>query len=298
MAQSYKTSISFGLVYIPITLHAVIKNNDIGFNMLHKKTKQRIRYQKTCDGCPSNVNVSDIVKGYEYEPDKYIEITNEEMERLKTKKDETITIEQFCKSSEIDPVFYDKSYYVVPTGAKQAFALLLQAMEEEGKVAIAKVVLGSKETLVSIRSQNGQMILNTMYFLEEVQQNPYGVQKTNNKETELKLAKNIIKSLTKKFEPDEFEDEYRKRLQKAIEEKIGGQEIMPAKQPKTAKVLKLLDALELTLKQNTTSGKPTKSKTATKTKTASKTKPHKELPSNVTKMQKRAWAWLHFTIEP
>lgn len=287
MAHSFKSSISFGLVYIPITLHAVIKNNDIGFNMIHKKTKKRIKYVRTCDdpSCPADIDISDIVKGYEYEKGKYVIITNEELQKLKTKKDESINILLFADISEIDPIYFDKSYYVMPTGAKQAFELLLQAMQEEGKVAIAKVVLGQKETMVCIRAKDGVMYLNTMYFYEEVQEAPYKVETFKGKDAELKLTKTIIKSLTQKFKPEEYKDEYRIRLQKAIDAKINGEEIKREKsEPRGAKVLSLIDALELTLKQNKTKTTKTANKTTAKTK-STKTK-KQTLPKNVTKIPK------------
>lgn len=289
MAQSYKTSISFGLVYIPITLHAVIKNNDIGFNMLHKKTHSRIKYVKTCEDCPIEVKSSDIVKGFEYEDGKYVVLSETDFKKLKSKKDETITISQFAHLKEIDPIYFDKSYYVVPTGAVVAFHLLMQAMKDENKIAIAKVVLGNKETMVCLRVSESQMILSTMYFYEEVQLNPYNVKSIKNNEQELKLAKTIIKSLSKKFEPEKYVDEYRERVKQAIEDKINGIEIKAAKQPKGAKVINLLDALELTLKQSKQKPKSTpKTKTSSKSKTPAKSKGKAAADSKVIKMQKRA----------
>lgn len=290
MAQSFKTSISFGLVYIPVSLFAVIKNNDIGFNMIHKKTKQKVKYIRTCAGknCPAEIDISDIVKGYEYEQGKYVIITNEELMRLKTKRDETIAIMQFCNLKDIDPIYYDKSYYVVPTGGMEAFALLVKAMEQQNKVAVAKVVLGSKETMVCIRSINGQLILSTMYFYEEVQNSPYSSAAPKSKDTELKLANDIIASMSKPFRPEQYQDQYRQRLQKAIEQKIAGLEIQPMKRTKPTKVLHLLDALKLSLDEVKT---PNNAKIATKTKAKSKTKTsagaRKKYPSNVTAIQSK-----------
>ena len=139
MAYSYKGSISFGLVYIPVTLHSTIKNNDIGFNMIDKKTMSRVKYKKTCADCDGReVRQEDIVKGYEYEEGKYVLFDEKDFEKLKSKKDKNITIEQFVNLAEIDPLYFDKPYYVAPTGAEKAFAVLLSAMEEEGKAAVAK----------------------------------------------------------------------------------------------------------------------------------------------------------------
>ena len=169
MAYSYKGSISFGLVYIPVTLHNSIKQNDIGFNMIDKKTKSRVRYKKTCEECDGReVKQEDIVKGFEYEDDKYVIFEEKDFEKLKSKKDKNITIEQFVDISEVDPIYYNKPYYVVPTGAEKAYAVLLSAMEQSGKAAIAKTVLGTKETLVMIRAKDGQMLFNTLFFAGQV----------------------------------------------------------------------------------------------------------------------------------
>ena len=162
MAYSYKGSISFGLVYIPVTLYSAVKDNSIGFNMIDKKTMSRVKYKKTCADCDGReVRQEDIVKGFEYEDGKYVVFDDKDFDKLKSKKDKNITIEKFVKLSEVDPIYFDKPYYVVPTGAEKAFAVLLAAMEQEGKAAVAKTVLGTKETLILIRAKGVQMLLNT-----------------------------------------------------------------------------------------------------------------------------------------
>ena len=173
MAYSYKGSLSFGLVYIPINLHNSIKENDIGFNMIDKKTMSRVKYKKTCADCDGReVKQEDIVKGFEYEEGKYVIFEENDFEKIKSKKDKNITIEKFVDLSQVDPLYFDKPYYVVPTGAEKAFTVLLKAMEEENKAAVAKTVLGTKETLILIRAKDGQMLLNTLFFEEEVTKNP------------------------------------------------------------------------------------------------------------------------------
>ena len=134
MAYSYKGSISFGLVYIPVTLHSAVKSNDIGFNMIDKKTMSGVRYKKTCADCGGReVKQEDIVKGYEYEEDKYVIFNEDDFEKLKSKKDKNITIEKFVHLEEVDPIYFDKPYYVEPTGAEKAFAVLVSAMENKGR---------------------------------------------------------------------------------------------------------------------------------------------------------------------
>ncbi|MDD4832498.1 MAG: Ku protein, partial [Clostridia bacterium] len=170
MAYSYKGAISFGLIYIPINLQASVKNNDVSFNLLDKNTMSRIKYKKTCVDCDDKeVKQQDIVKGYEYEKDRYVVFDDKDFEKIKSEKDKNITIEKFVDIAEIDPIFYDKAYYVLPTGAEKAYALLAKSMEEAGKVGIAKTVLGTKETLVAVRVKDGQMLLSTMFFNDEVQ---------------------------------------------------------------------------------------------------------------------------------
>ena len=209
MAYSYKCSISFGLVYIPVTLHASVKTQDVGFNMLDKKTMSRVKYKKTCEECDGReVKQEDIVKGYEYEDDKYVVFTEEDFEKLKTKKDKNITIQKFVDIAEIDPIYYDRPYYVNPTGAENAYALLLRAMEEEKKVGIAKTVLSS----------------------------------------ELSLAKSIVEGMSGDFKAEDYKDEYRERVKAAIEQKIAGKEIVKAKEGSINVAANLMEALQASLK--------------------------------------------------
>lgn len=244
---AFKGSISFGMVYIPISLHLAVKNNDISFNMLHKKYQSRIQYKKTCPECQEDVETSDIVKGYQYAKDKYVIIEDEDFEKIKTKKDKTITIEQFVELAEIDPVYYDKAYYVKPEGAERAFYLLKEAMETENKVGIAKTVLGNKETLIAIRVDKGQLMLSTLYFYDEIQKNPIKEKEIDLAEKEIALAKTIINNMSSEFKPESYKDEYRERLIASIEAKINGQEIITPKEPKENKIADLMEALQASI---------------------------------------------------
>ena len=223
MAYSYKGAIAFGLIYIPVTLHLVIKNNDISFNLIEKNTNSRILYKKTCVDCNDKiVKNEDIVKGYQYEKDKYVIFTNEDFEKIKSKKDKTIAIENFVDIKEIDPIYFNKAYYVAPTGAEKAYRLLIKAMEEEGKVGIARTVLGSKEALIALRVRNGEMLLNTLFFYEEVQKNPVKEISGEIKEKELTMAKMLIQNMSEDFDIKNYKDNYRQKVMDAIEQKIGG----------------------------------------------------------------------------
>lgn len=249
MAFSYKASISFGLVYIPVKLHAAIKPNEIGFNMLEKETKSRIKYKKTCVDCDGReVKQEDIVKGYEYEDDKYVIFTDEDFEKIKSTKDKNITIERFVELNEIDPIYFDRAYYVEPTGGERAFLLLLKAMEEGGKAGIAKTVLGTKETLVVLRAREGKLIINTLYFYDEVVKPSFNVPQSELNSQELNLAKSLLEGMSGRFAADEFKDEYSEKLRAAIAAKIAGKEIEAPEEKKVYNIASLMDALQQSVK--------------------------------------------------
>ncbi|MBQ8792184.1 MAG: Ku protein [Clostridia bacterium] len=206
MAHSYKGAIAFGLVYIPVTLSVSVKNNDLGFNMIEKKTMTRVKYKKTCVDCDDKeVKNEDIVKGYQYEKGKYVIFTDKDFEKIKSPKDKNITIQQFVDLDEIDPIYFDKAYYVNSAGADKAFNVLLKAMEKEKKAGIAKTVLGTKETLIVLRAKDGKMLANTMYFHAEIQKAP-AIKSTKIEKQELELAINLINQMTKEFKPEIFKD--------------------------------------------------------------------------------------------
>lgn len=254
MAYSYKGAITFGLIYIPINLSVAIKDNSIGFNMLEKNTMTRVQYKKTCVDCgDKEVKAEDIVKGYQYEKDKYVIFSDEDFEKIKSAKDKQITIDRFIDIAEIDPLYFDKAYYVVPQGAEKAYKLLLTAMEQEGKAGIAKTVLGNKQTLICLHVKNGVMLVNTLFFHEEVQNNPTKKIDAEVNKKELEMAKTLISAMQEPLNIEEYRDEYREKLQEAIAAKIAGKEIVAAKeQADSGKVLDLMKALEMSLKETHT----------------------------------------------
>lgn len=245
MALSWKGSISFGLIYIPVALHAAARESSVSFNQLHRDTHQRIRYKKTCEDC-GEVKSDDIVKGYEYETGKYVVFENSDFEKLKTERNKSIVIEQFTELESIDPVYYERSFYVVPSGAEKAFALLKRAMSEEKKVGIAKVVLGEKESLIALRASDNDMLLSTLFFQDEIKKSPAPDLNIQPDEKELKLAKAIINGMNEPFEPSKYRDEYKERLLQAIQSKIEGKEISVPEE-KVHKTIDLMDALQASL---------------------------------------------------
>lgn len=255
MAYSYKGAITFGLVYIPITLSLAVKENNVSFNLLDKKTMSRIKYKKTCVDCDNKeVKNENIVKGYQYEKDKFVLFSDEDFENLKSSKDKNITIENFVKIEEVDPIYFDKCYYVLPVGSEKAFFVLLKAMEKKNVGAIAKTVLGTKETLILIRVKNGVMLANTLFFYEEIQSAPKIEDKKLQKK-ELDLAVSLIDKMSNKFKPEKYKDEYNKKIQSAIKKKIAGKKIVQTKnEPKIKNIINIMDALQKSLKQSKTSG--------------------------------------------
>lgn len=257
MAYSFKGAISFGLIYIPITLHNAVQSNQIGFNLIEKNTMSRVRYKKTCQDCDGReVKQKDIVKGYEYEEGKYVIFTNDDFEKIKSKRDKNIIIEAFVQLSEIDPVYYDRPYYVVPEkGAERAFALLKEAMEADGRAGIARSVLGAKETLVALRVKNGVMYLNTMHFHEEIRPAPYLSPEIDLQEQELSLASALIAAMAKPFEPENYVDEYRQKIERAIAAKIQGKEIVVREEDDFNPALDLMTALQESLSRYETNAR-------------------------------------------
>lgn len=250
MAYSFKGFLSFGFVYIPVNLHLAIKENNFSFRLFDKKTLSKIQYKKTCIECNNKeVKNEDIIKGYEYADGKYVMLEDKDFEKIKTPKDRNITIEQFVDLDEINSLYFGKTYYLVPTGAEKAYNLLLKAMQEENKAGLGKTVLGIKETLVLIRPYEDKMCLSTLYFQEEIKACPKIDNVTKVTSQELKLAKTLIKEMTKPFKPEKFHDEYAARVEKMIQDKIKGKKIITPKAKKESHISDLMEALENSLEQ-------------------------------------------------
>lgn len=245
MAVAHKGAISFGLVHIPVDLYTATQDIGVSFNQLHKVCKQRIKYKKVCPTCNiADLKSDDIIKGYEYEKGKYVVMEEEDLEKIKTEKDKTLTILHFADLDEIDPIFYEKTYYVVPNGSDKAYALFKAALETEHKVAIAKTVIGTKEKLVTIRPAKEGLLIETMYFLEEIKAIPKAYAQVEVNEAELDMAKILINNMTSEFRPELYKDTYTERVKEAIAKKIEGQEIVEEKVAEKSNVIDLMDALK------------------------------------------------------
>jgi len=225
-------AISFGLVNIPVKLYSAVSRKTVRFHQIDAESGQRIRQQRVNPGSGEEVPYEQIVKGYEISPDRYVTITPEELESLEPQKTRTIDIEEFVDLEQIDPIYYDHPYYLAPDkGAAKAYKLLLDAMEEADKVAIARVVIRSKENLVALRSYGGAITMETMLFPDEVTQ-PESIEELSavdgdvkTTKRELDMAKQLIESLSGDFDPSGYRDEYRERVLDLIERKAAGETI-------------------------------------------------------------------------
>jgi DNA end-binding protein Ku len=262
-------AISFGLVNIPVKLYSAVSRKTVRFHQLDREDNQRIQQKRVNPRTGEEVPYENLVKGYELAPDRYVVITPEELDGLEPQKTRTIDIEDFVELSEIDPIYYDHPYYLVPDkGAAKAYKLLLDAMKDSEKVAIARVVIRSKENLVAIRPLDGVLTMETMLFADEVVPSDGiedipadGEAKTSARE--LEMANQLIDSLTAEFEPDKYRDEYRDRVLDMIERKAEGEEIVveaPDEEPQ--KVPDLMAALEASIKGSKRQGGTPKKKAA------------------------------------
>lgn len=247
---SRKSVITFGMVAIPIAMFTTTQDNDIHFNQLHKEDNSRIRYKKTCAHCGKEINAGDIVKGFEYDDDKYVVVTDEEIEKIKTEKEKSIQILHFAKLNQISPVYYEKTYQAAPeAGGEKAFELLRASLMAEQKIAIGKTVMGTKDTLMAIIPREECILISTMFYADDIKelQKPYT--KTEVAEQELNMARMLINSMDTPFDPSKYKDEYQTRLRALIETKISGKEIVAAEPDSAGKVIDLMEALKASVEK-------------------------------------------------
>jgi DNA end-binding protein Ku len=248
-------AISFGLVNVPVKLYSAVSRKTVRFHQLNGKTGHRIAQKRVDAATNDEVAYEDIVKGYELTKEHYVVITPDELEALDPEKSRTIDIEDFVDLAEIDPVYYDHPYYLVPDkGAAKAYGLLLNAMRESDKVAIARVVLRSKEQLVAIRPAPGNVLMmETMIFADEVVapddiEDLPAAKDLKVSAREVKMAQQLIDSLSSDFEPEKYRDEYREKVLELIERKASGEEIaVQPEAPQPKQVPDLMAALEASL---------------------------------------------------
>lgn len=257
MARAIWTgSISFGLLNVPVKLYSATSSRSVSFRELRESDGSRVKHKRVAEEDGEEVAYEEIVKGYEISPDRYVIMSREELAELNPKKSKMIEIEDFVDLDDIDPIYFDKPYYLGPQpGAERAYALLAQAMGEQSKVAIARFVLRNKESLAAVRAGDGVLTLATMRFADEIVPTSQldGIigegAEVEPKQKEVEMAKSLIDSLTSDFDPSAYKDEHREELLALIERKAQGEEIVTADEesPQPTKAPDLMAALEQSL---------------------------------------------------
>ncbi|MXZ88697.1 MAG: Ku protein [Dehalococcoidia bacterium] len=222
----WKGVISFGMVSIPIRLFPATESKDIGFRQLRRDTNTRVRMLRWDPVEEQEVPYEEIVKGYEYAKDRYVVIDDEDLEKLPLPTKHTIELTAFVEESEIDPVHYEKSYYLAPEDAgTKPYSLLIRAMQAKGLIAIAKVAIRTKERLCALRARGDQLILETLYYPDEIREPGESAAVDEVSEEEMEMARALIEMLEQPFDPEQYKDQYREALMTIIEAKLEGQEL-------------------------------------------------------------------------
>lgn len=248
MAVSHRGAISFGMVHIPVGLYTATQDNDIHFNQLCKEDGSRVKYKKVCAGCGKEISSGDIVKGFEYEKGKYVTLTDDDFEKAKSEKDRTIHILHFTDLQSIRPIYYDKTYHAVPEqGGDKAFELLRRAMKDENKIAVAKTVMGTREKLLALIPTDNGILIETLFFAEEVKEAPKEVTHPTIQEVELTMAKTLVNAMVQPFQPEQYKDEYKAKLWDIINQKIQGKEITAPAENIQVNVIDIMEALKQSL---------------------------------------------------
>lgn len=272
MHTVWKGAISFGLVHIPVKMFSATEDKDISMRYLHKECGTPLVYVRKCPHCDTEVEWDDVMKGYEYEKGKFVVFEKEELEAVGGDTNKEIRILDFVDLSDIDPIYFQKTYYLSPaeTGAG-AYSLLMEAMRQSGKIGIAKVAIRTKSSLAAIRIIDRCIAMETIFYPDEirpVQQVPNLPENPQVNEKELDMAKMLIDHLTSPFQPEKYTDDYRQDLLELINKKIAGEEIKVVPQKQPANVVDLMAALQASLE----AVQPEKKKAAPKRKTAKKEK--------------------------
>ena len=246
-------AITFGLITIPVGLYTATEERDISFHQLSAKDKSRIQYKRVSSKSGREVDWDDIVKGYEYEDGKYVIFTPEEIDQIAPESSRAIDVVQFVQADEIDPIYFERTYFVAPTKvAVKAYTLFTKALSEADRVALAKVAIREKERLCALRVRDDMLVMETMNWPDEIREPNFEQLKPKPRVSadELKMARLLIDQLTDDFDPSRFEDSYRARLEEAIEAKINGDEITVTEiEAPTAQVTDLLEALRASVDQ-------------------------------------------------
>lgn len=250
MRPIWKGHLTFGLVTIPIKLYTATDAKDIRFRLLHKSCMTPIQNKRYCPYHEEIVEWNDVVRGYEYAKGKFVAMTDEELERIPLDTAGTVSVSAFVDLAEIDPIYYERSYYLAPDeGGQKAFRLLHDTLSDSSKVAVGKVVIREKEHLVSVRPYNGAMVMSTLYYADEVrspEEIPEFPVQAKVHPNEKKMALQLVEGMAAAFDPAEYKDDYREALQRVIAAKVEGAPV-PTAEPKEEKVVDLMEALRRSL---------------------------------------------------
>jgi DNA end-binding protein Ku len=286
MASSvWKGHLTFGLVSFPVRLFSAARGETISFNMLHKADHSRIKQVIYCQAEDKPVPRSELVKGYEYEKDRYVEIDDDEIKKVAPKTAKVMEILEFVKADQVDPIYLESSYYMAPDeGGEKPYALLFEALRETKYYGIAKVAMHNREHIVILRPGKKGVLLHTMYYADEIRQvDEFRTDASQVKEKELNLAKMLIESLIADFEPEKYADAYRANLQKMIEAKLEGHAVVETPSAHIAPVIDIMEALKRSLAEQK---KPVRSATAV----AADTEAESETPEQPVRKRRRSQA--------
>lgn len=251
-SAAWKGFITFGLISIPVKLYPAARSSRVGLHQLHAVCKTRLRQPLFCPTCNRIVERSEVVKGYEYEDGKYVVIDPEEIKKITPESARAMEILAFVKESEIDPLFFDSSYFLVAEDqGKKAYKLLLKTMEDKDRVAIAKLTMHQREYTVFLRPYDHGIALHTMYFADEIREAPgYGkIENVKLTPQEIKLAEQLVDNLSEEFQLKKYHDEFETRLRALIQAKQKGREITAAPHPGRAPVIDMMTALKKSLER-------------------------------------------------
>jgi DNA end-binding protein Ku len=245
----WKGHVTFGLVSFPVKLYTAARSETISFNQLHKTDHSRVKQVLYCQAEDIPIARADIVKGYEYEKGRWVVVEDEEIKRMAPASAKAMEILEFVKSSEVDPVYFESSYYMAPDEAgERPYALLYEALERTGYTGVAKITMHNREHIALFRPGPTGLMMHTMYYADEVRSvEEFRTDKTLVKEKELELATMLIESLAAEFQPEKYRDAYRDNLRALIDAKIQGKEVVAPPQPEAARVIDIMEALKQSL---------------------------------------------------
>src|ERR1700745_2945174 len=263
-ASLWSGYLTFGLISMPVRLFSGARSTSISFHMLHRDDLTRIKQQLYCPNDNRVVERSEIVKGYEYRKDEYVVVEPDEIKKIEPQTAKTMEILEFVKSSEVDPVFFESSYYMLPEEAgRRPYALLTKALEESEYVAIAKLTMHNREYTVFLRPHEGGLMLHTMYYADEVRRlEDFGAPDVELKDSEVKVAHQLIEALSAEWDPEKYHDDFQENLKKLIQTKLEGGKVAEVEKPKKmAPVVDLMAALKQSLAQMEGKKKPVATET-------------------------------------